>query len=86
MSMMAGYWSEFIHESAFEELQKKCPSPARVLDIGAGQGSFSQRLIDNGYEVEAIEAFSEFQVASAKNHRINLNRLKLLLSVALSIE
>ncbi|MCR4328921.1 MAG: methyltransferase domain-containing protein [Candidatus Roizmanbacteria bacterium] len=73
VNMMAGYWSEAIHAAAFQVLYDAYPPPAKVLDVGAGQGAFSKRLAEAGYDVVAIEKFAEFKVPSVECWRINLN-------------
>jgi len=46
---------------------------ARALDLGAGEGAFSQRLIDNGFVVQAVERQAEQFRADAPCIRIDLN-------------
>lgn len=54
VSMMAGYWSEYVHQAVFSLLFERRPPPAKILDVGAGHGGFTKRLIDAGYDVVAI--------------------------------
>ena len=47
----------------------------KVLDIGAGQGALTKRLLDAGYDVEACELFTEqFKVAEVPCHEVDLNK------------
>ncbi|MDB4106666.1 class I SAM-dependent methyltransferase [Akkermansiaceae bacterium] len=76
VNMMAGYFSSFTHTKAFELLNEKSKQKkgTSILDVGAGHGAFSNRLIEAGYEgVEAIEAFAAFDVKDVTLHRLNLN-------------
>jgi len=44
-----------VHEQAAALFQEYVPVGARVLDVGAGAGAFSQRLVDIGYSVTALD-------------------------------
>ena len=46
---------------------------ANVLDIGAGEGAFSQRLIDEGFEVKAVDFRIDRFRANAECQRVDLN-------------
>jgi SAM-dependent methyltransferase len=51
------------------------PPPARVLDVGAGQGYFSQVLKDRGYQVEACDYLEDnFKARGVPFHKADLNR------------
>lgn len=43
------------HEQAAALFQQYVPGGACVLDVGAGAGAFSQRLVDIGYSVTALD-------------------------------
>lgn len=65
-----------VHEKAFDLFQKYVPHAARVLDVGAGSGAFTQRLLDHGYQsLEALEVNAEaFQVKEIAVHPLNLEQ------------
>jgi SAM-dependent methyltransferase len=44
-----------VHQGVFELLSAHRPPPARVLDLAAGSGAFSRRLLDAGYQVHAAD-------------------------------
>lgn len=46
---------EGLHLQAMDLLKAHVSIPARVLDVGAGNGAFSLRMFDQGYVVEAID-------------------------------
>ena len=50
-----------VHERVFRVAQRHLPTgnESRVLDLGAGQGAFSQRLCEAGYDVAACDMFPE---------------------------
>jgi SAM-dependent methyltransferase len=43
------------HEHIFDVILDLYPNGCRVLDMGCGQGAFSKRLVDNGYDVTAVD-------------------------------
>ncbi|RMG22257.1 MAG: class I SAM-dependent methyltransferase [Bacteroidetes bacterium] len=75
INMMAGYYSAFTHARVYEELEKRCAyRDLDILDVGAGHGAFTQRLLDGGYtHLYAIEGYCEFQVPEATLFKMNLN-------------
>lgn len=48
-----------VHEQAAEIFQKYVPAGSSILDVGAGAGAFSQRLLDLGYKVTALDVEEE---------------------------
>lgn len=44
-----------VHSAVAEEIQKRVPAPAKLLEIGAGAGALSLRLYRLGYEVHAVD-------------------------------
>ena len=46
------------------------PPPARILDVGAGEGYFCQLLKERGYQVEACDYLAEnFKLAGVPFHK-----------------
>jgi cyclopropane fatty-acyl-phospholipid synthase-like methyltransferase len=64
-----------VHAEALNLLRAHVPACDGILDIGAGEGAFSKRLVDNGFTgVEALELRSEaFRVAGVPVHGVNLD-------------
>lgn len=65
------------HARAVEALVRHLPpgESVRVLDVGAGEGALTRRLLDAGYAAEACELYPEqFKVAEAVCSRVDLNR------------
>jgi SAM-dependent methyltransferase len=51
------------------------PPPARVLDVGAGEGYFCKLLRDRGYEVEACDFLQDnFKLRDVPFHKADLNQ------------
>jgi len=73
VGMMAGYTSSFIHQKVMAIISNYLPIGTSILDIGAGHGGFSKRLLENGYSVTAIEKYADFLVKGVKNLKIDLN-------------
>ena len=48
-----------LHDRVIELVKEHFPKKARIADLAAGQGAFSVRLRDLGYEITAIDGFSE---------------------------
>jgi SAM-dependent methyltransferase len=48
-----------VHEQAAELFQEYVPAGSSILDVGAGAGAFSQRLLDLGYDVTALDVDEE---------------------------
>ncbi len=49
------------------------PKGAHVLDLGAGEGAFSQRLVDNGFRVTAVDIAPERFRAACPVRALDLN-------------
>lgn len=45
-----------VHEQAAALFQQHVPPESEVLDVGGGAGAFSQRLVDLGYSVTALDS------------------------------
>lgn len=45
------------------ELQRRCPTPGRVVDVGAGTGLLTQGLLRVGYDVVAVEPNADMRRA-----------------------
>lgn len=52
------------------------PGPeVKLLDIGAGEGALSRRLLEAGYQVEACELYTEqFKLEEVPCHEVDLNK------------
>jgi 2-polyprenyl-3-methyl-5-hydroxy-6-metoxy-1,4-benzoquinol methylase len=64
-----------VHALALEMLRAHIGVEACILDVGAGAGAFSQRLLDHGYwKLEAVELRSDaFAVPEVPVHALDLN-------------
>jgi 2-polyprenyl-3-methyl-5-hydroxy-6-metoxy-1,4-benzoquinol methylase len=64
-----------VHEKALALLQAHAPGRKGVLDVAAGTGALSQRLLDNGFtDLEAVELCVErFAVPEVPVHALNLD-------------
>jgi 2-polyprenyl-3-methyl-5-hydroxy-6-metoxy-1,4-benzoquinol methylase len=63
-----------LHQEAFAELSKHIPKHAKIVDVGAGQGAFSLRLGDNGYDVLAIDNNpSDFKATDVPFNEVDFN-------------
>lgn len=73
--MMAGYYSDHIHEGAMTMMLESVKDKnASIMDIGAGTGAFCRRMLDHGYsDLSAIEKYADFKVEEAKLFQFNLN-------------
>lgn len=72
--MMAGYFSSFIHGKVFDVIERIYPNKnGNILDVGAGHGAFTERLLDSGYSnVTAIEKYTKFE-PQVKCYKFDLN-------------
>jgi cyclopropane fatty-acyl-phospholipid synthase-like methyltransferase len=48
-----------LHDQIAEEIARKVPKGARILDFGAGEGALSERLFDMGYKITAADKDAE---------------------------
>lgn len=63
-----------LHESALAVLTAHRPAPATVVDLGAGEGAFSLRLQDAGYQCHAVELEPDrFRVPGVPCQALDLN-------------
>jgi hypothetical protein len=63
-----------VHEKVAEIVQARMPAASRVLDLAAGQGALSQRLMDLGYTVACTSWNERLKIAPSSVFRINLDR------------
>jgi 2-polyprenyl-3-methyl-5-hydroxy-6-metoxy-1,4-benzoquinol methylase len=63
------------HEHIMEHVKELYPNGCKVLDMGCGQGAFSKRLSDNGFDVTAVDIDpSDFKCHdSIKFHKLDFN-------------
>ena len=63
-----------LHETALAMLRRFREPGASVLDLGAGEGAFSLRLVEAGYRCEAVELLPDrFQAEGVPCHNLDLN-------------
>ncbi len=63
-----------LHRQIAQKLQVLVPPPAKILDFGAGEGALSERLVDSGYQVVAVDIDkTKFKCKRAKFIRVNLD-------------
>ena len=66
--------AEGLHEACFDVVKRCCPENGRILDIAAGAGAFSMRLLDAGYEVAANDIDDKaWAVTGLSKYTIDLN-------------
>jgi len=64
------------HDFVMGVLRREFPSPetVKVLDVAAGEGALSCKLLDSGYEVSACELYPEqYRVDAIECLRVDLN-------------
>lgn len=63
-----------LHDQIFSIISKSLPKGSRVLDVGAGEGALSQRLVDHGYEVYSLDTDAKsFQCQEAHFTQIDFD-------------
>lgn len=63
-----------LHEACMAQIKTLgLPAGARVLDVGAGEGAFTQRLLDAGLQVSAIELEQDRFRLNVPCQNLNLN-------------
>lgn len=63
-----------LHEQISDKLLSAVPPPARILDLGAGEGALSARLKDIGYSVVAVDVDgSSFKCSGVAFEQINFD-------------
>lgn len=63
-----------VHEGCEELILSRRPPPAKVLDIAAGSGAFTRRLLDRGYDVSANDLdCSRWAVDAVRPTSVDLN-------------
>ncbi len=64
-----------VHEHCLLALQKHLPAGARVLDIAAGAGAFTQRILDAGFRAVANDIHPEvFEAKGVTLYVVDLDR------------
>jgi len=65
---------ELLHVQAAALLMEHCGRGAKVIDLGAGAGAFSQRMADAGLDVEAVDiSKDEFRATGAGFTQLDLD-------------
>jgi 2-polyprenyl-3-methyl-5-hydroxy-6-metoxy-1,4-benzoquinol methylase len=49
-----------VHDTVFNLVRQHLSAGSHALDLGAGEGAFSRRLVASGYEVTAVDFSDEF--------------------------
>lgn len=63
-----------LHEEVLDVLQARLGNGAHILDWGSGEGALSQRLVDAGFQVTAVDVRAEdFQCQAASFVAIDFN-------------
>jgi len=64
-----------VHDGAFEKLGRHVKPPATILEMGAGSGAFTRRMVDAGFQVEAVDHDppEAWPLANVPLHRQDLN-------------
>jgi ribosomal protein L11 methylase PrmA len=64
-----------LHEQLAYNVDKLIKKGGRLLDLGAGQGAMSERLLDLGYKVVAADSDPDnFMCDDATFHKIDFNK------------
>jgi 2-polyprenyl-3-methyl-5-hydroxy-6-metoxy-1,4-benzoquinol methylase len=63
-----------LHAEALEVVKEALPDGAKIIDVGAGQGAFSLRLQDNGFDVVAVDTNApDFRAHSVPFTKVDFN-------------
>jgi 2-polyprenyl-3-methyl-5-hydroxy-6-metoxy-1,4-benzoquinol methylase len=63
-----------LHAEAIEVLKLAVPAGAKFIDVGAGQGAFSLRLQDSGFDVVAVDTNApDFKATSVPYTKLDFN-------------
>jgi SAM-dependent methyltransferase len=61
------------HDFILDLLQRVAPPPRRALDLGAGAGGLTNRMLELGYDCVAADEGADRFLGRAKFHPMNLN-------------
>lgn len=62
-----------VHEASMAVLRSHLPPGTEVLDVAAGSGAFTQRVVDAGYRVSCTSWNEKLGVSGVDVYRINLD-------------
>jgi 2-polyprenyl-3-methyl-5-hydroxy-6-metoxy-1,4-benzoquinol methylase len=76
-----------LHEQAAKKIQEILKPNCKILDLGAGEGAMSKRLIDMNYEVVSIDVNKEeFNCKEATFYQVDFNSSEALEKLTVKFE
>lgn len=70
----ARVWDSRLHQTAFEVLCQHVPPPADLWDIECGQGAFSIRALEAGYNVRVVDSdVQQFKLSGVSCYSLNFD-------------
>ncbi len=63
-----------LHDELEQIILKRVPKGSRILDLGAGEGALSQRLLDLGFQVVSVDMSVDFKADISVFHKVDFNK------------